>query len=423
LQLFKDDFSIELRATLPIDELLKVAASLQFQDTNNIPIIITELELNSQRYNETDMRAFACEGLRNVSKQWIEIHNASDRVIDLQGIGIELYQGQTMQNSLFKQPLQPREYRFIELSSQLIFPTNKSFAVVRFGGDPLRIDSTPVLNDSMPTYKTWQKIDEQWVFLDPTPCSAPAKSINQISEDDSKYSPSGLMTVKTDKEVYSRTECIQVSGTVPAILEGIPVIIEVFGPNNAKYLETFTPPKYHPLGTYLFDFKIGEDGITGTYTVRATYGNNVVWTEFSLVSGVLIGDEALQVRSLTNGCFLSAEVDPDGKSLRLSVRTNAIEDGELQIMLPRNLIDAKTNGNDDDFTVLVDREKANFDQTDTTSVARTLVIPIHAGAKEIEIKGTHVIPEFPIVWIILIASFFVVSLYARYFRRFGYVRI
>ncbi len=167
------DSLVELRGNMPVKELLKVAASIPLQEINNIPIIITELELNSQMYNETDMRMFGCQGLRNVSKQWIEIHNTSDRIIDLQSIGIELYQGQTMQNSLFKQPLQPREYRVIELaSSQLVFPTNKSFAVVRPGDYPLRIDSTPVLNDSMPTYKTWQKLDDEWVFSDPTPCVA-----------------------------------------------------------------------------------------------------------------------------------------------------------------------------------------------------------------------------------------------------------
>ncbi len=146
---------------------------------NNNPIIITELELNSSGYDSLDLEAFDCQGLKLNSKQWIEIHNASDRTIDLKDIGIELNQGQTMQNALFQtQPLQPREYRFIELSTGLTFSTNKSFAVVRFGDYPLRIDSTPVLNDSMPTYKTWQRLDGEWVFRDATPCSAlPAKNI------------------------------------------------------------------------------------------------------------------------------------------------------------------------------------------------------------------------------------------------------
>jgi len=389
------DYSlVELRGNMPLNELLKVAASIPLREIKQIPIIITELELNSSGYDSLDLEAFDCQGLKLTSKQWIEIHNASDRTIDLKDIGIELNLGQTMQNALFQtQPLQPREYRFIELSTGLTFPTNKSFAVVKMGDERLRIDSTPVLNDSMPTYKTWQKVDGQWVFLDPTPCSAPSKTIDQISQDDPIYSPSGFMTVKLDKEFYSRTECIEVRGTVPAIIS-VPVVMQILDPNKAIYAQENLSPRDD--GTYSFDFKIGEDGITGTYTVRATYSNAVAQTEFSLVSGVLIEDHALQVRSLTNGCFLGTEIDPDAKSLTLSVRTNATEDGELHIMLPRDLIDAKNNGNDDDFTVLVDGEKVNFEQTDTTSFARTLLIPVHADAENIEIIGTHVIPEFPI---------------------------
>lgn len=68
------------------------------------------------------------------------------------------------------------------------------------------------------------------------------------------------------------------------------------------------------------------------------------------------------------------------------------------------MIDSRTDGQDDDFLVMVDGEETDFEETDTTSMARTLKIPVPAGAGEIEIIGTHVIPEFPTFSVIIFAT-------------------
>jgi len=46
--------------------------------------------------------------------------------------------------------------------------------------------------------------------------------------------------------------------------------------------------------------------------------------------------------------------------------------------------------------VLINGKETNFEEISTTSTERTLVIPVPAGAKEVVIIGTSVIPEFPV---------------------------
>lgn len=98
--------------------------------------------------------------------------------------------------------------------------------------------------------------------------------------------------------------------------------------------------------------------------------------------------------SLPNGSVEFIDVDPDFTSVILTV--SADEDGELMITLPRELIDAKIGGDDDEFIVLVNGEESDYEETETTDTERTLSIMVPAGTEEIEIVGTQVIPEFPI---------------------------
>jgi len=55
--------------------------------------------------------------------------------------------------------------------------------------------------------------------------------------------------------------------------------------------------------------------------------------------------------------------------------------------LPRELIDAKAEQNDDDFFVLLNGEEINYDET-VTPTDRTLTILFQSNTEEIEIIGT-----------------------------------
>ena len=228
------------------------------------------------------------------------------------------------------------------------------------------------------------------------------------------YSQAGTLTVKVDKTSFGAGETIMVTGTVPAVIEGVPVAIQVFNPRNTMY--TIGQPTPNMDGTYSFEFKVGGKlGINGIYQVKATYSGQSVQTTFEFTGGEVTGPPAGTVRvqfednvfnvkaSLSNGSIRSIEVDPDFTSIVISVRTTD-QDGELKITLPRQLIDARINGDDDDFIVLVDGEEADFEETDTTATERTLTIPVPAGAEEVEIIGTQVIPEFGILAALALAA-------------------
>lgn len=108
--------------------------------------------------------------------------------------------------------------------------------------------------------------------------------------------------------------------------------------------------------------------------------------------------------SLSNGTVENIDVDPDFTSVILTLATSPTEDGELMIALPRALIDAKTDGADDVFIVLLDGEEVEYEETGTSDTQRQLMIPVSAGAGEIEIVGSQVIPEFPLGLTIITGS-------------------
>lgn len=82
---------------------------------------------------------------------------------------------------------------------------------------------------------------------------------------------------------------------------------------------------------------------------------------------------------------------------------NSTSSATLRIKLPRNLIDSKSSGNDTNFTVLADTpimhdmKNTNFNETQTSSNARTLLIrlPFYGystdGNWDVEIIGTKIV--------------------------------
>lgn len=232
------------------------------------------------------------------------------------------------------------------------------------------------------------------------------------------YSQAGTLTVKVDKSSYGAGENITISGTVPAVIEGVPVAIQVFNPRNTMYTIDQVTPKAD--ATYSTTIKVGGKlGISGIYTVKATYSNQSVQATFEFTGGVTDGTcpagscimvefegNRIPVKyKMTNGSVRGIEVDPDFTSIIISI--SATGDGELTITLPRKLIDARFDGcggDDDEFIVLVDGEEETYDESDTTSTDRELMIPIPGGAEEVEIIGTCIIPEFGILAPLVLAA-------------------
>jgi len=207
------------------------------------------------------------------------------------------------------------------------------------------------------------------------------------------------MTLKTEKKSYAIGETIKVVGTVPAIIEEVPVVLQVFDPRNWRYAEEQLLP--YTDRTFVFEFLIeGMIWTSGTYNVRATYAGRTVNTTFEftkeippeVVRATFSGNSVDIHAKLSNGVMNNVEVDPDFTSIIICTTTSRTHQGELTITLPRNLIDTKCvgSGNDDEFIILIDGEEETYKETETTSTHRTLLIQVPSGAKEIEIIGTQV---------------------------------
>ena len=95
---------------------------------------------------------------------------------------------------------------------------------------------------------------------------------------------------------------------------------------------------------------------------------------------------------INNGNIESIFLDPDIFELIIAINTQA--DGTVEIIIPRDLLDAKFELSDDVFFVLVDGFETDYVESESDSSSRTLVIPFFNGDSVIEIIGTHVLNPF-----------------------------
>ena len=98
--------------------------------------------------------------------------------------------------------------------------------------------------------------------------------------------------------------------------------------------------------------------------------------------------------TVTSGVMhhIGANTDDDTLVVHLF---GADDDGELKITLNKDII---TPFDDGSYFVLVDNEEVDFEQ-----MGRTLHIEYGAGAERIEIVGSHVVPEFGTIAMIILA--------------------
>ena len=230
----------------------------------------------------------------------------------------------------------------------------------------------------------------------------------------SAFAQEGSITVTTDKESYGDGDTIVISGEVLQLLSGTPVSLQVIAANgNIVGIEQLDVG-----ADKTFSTELSAGGVLwksqGTYTVKVQYGTQTRTAETTFEfggsggstpgpSGPTIGvDRTNFVLSytITGGSVTSVTPDDDANSLIIGIMTTS--DGVLTITLPRELIDAKINGADDTFFVLIDGEEVEFEETKTEN-ARTLTIAFPDGAEEIEIIGSFVVPEFGTIAALILA--------------------
>ena len=98
--------------------------------------------------------------------------------------------------------------------------------------------------------------------------------------------------------------------------------------------------------------------------------------------------------SVTSGVIHHIGANSDDDTLLVHL-FGADDDGELKIILNKDII---TPFDDGSYFVLVDNEEVDFEQ-----MGRILHIEYEAGAETIEIVGSHVVPEFGTIAMIILA--------------------
>ena len=98
--------------------------------------------------------------------------------------------------------------------------------------------------------------------------------------------------------------------------------------------------------------------------------------------------------SVTSGVIHHIAANSDDDTLIVHL-CDANDDGELKITLNKDII---TPFDDGSYFVLVENEEVDFEQ-----MGRTLHIEYGAGAETIEIVGSHVVPEFGTIAMIILA--------------------
>jgi len=235
------------------------------------------------------------------------------------------------------------------------------------------------------------------------------------------------IVVTTDKASYSEGETIVITGEVMNLYSGTPVSVIVKAPNgnlvsiaqvtvgaDKKFSTEVTAggALMKSVGVYTVTVQYGSESRSATATFE--FGGSSTVTPPTPVDTTGITDTTVSIQGtndvigyeITGGKILSIMPDlgENGEiiSTSLIVNIDATEDGSLTLTIPRSILDAKMNGEDDEFFILVDGEEIDFDET-TSSTSRTLTIPFQAGAEVIDIIGTFVIPEFGTIAAMILA--------------------
>jgi hypothetical protein len=280
------------------------------------------------------------------------------------------------------------------------------------------------------------------------PGSIVALSNNAHAQADSK------ITVNTDKEKYEFSypdpPIVIISGTISRdiLSEGEYVVIQVLNPSGRMYRVDFTNVTASD-GSFEYHMPIGGPiaDISGDYKVLVTYrGNYQSETTFRYDTNSVIADYFCMMRLCTyeiilsnvthvinyrmTGTITNVTADIESKSLILNVETGT-SGGGLRIALPRELIRAENEGNDNSFVVFVDGKETVFEEIteaeqyyssldvdQNPEEYRLLSIAFENRVEQIEIVGTWIAPEFSSVAIalVMITSIASIVLWSRWVK-------
>jgi len=228
------------------------------------------------------------------------------------------------------------------------------------------------------------------------------------------------ITLTSDNTAYQEGEIITITGEIEKVIPDMPVSLQIFFEKNliqvaqvgvsqdGKFTETFTAagPQWQNEGTIIIKANYGGESST-ELNIEFFKNTEGVFTsnyEVKIPDGGTFDVEY----TMKGGVVSLMSLNQDSLSLTIDIQANS--DGSLNINLPRESIDSRANnGQDIDFIVLV-YEKINdipiqtdYKEIESDDKFRSINIPIKAQDERIEVVGTHVVPEFGTIAMIVLA--------------------
>jgi hypothetical protein len=113
-------------------------------------------------------------------------------------------------------------------------------------------------------------------------------------------------------------------------------------------------------------------------------------TGFDNISNLVIKDKTFPIKyNITNGKLLGIIGDKDKTTLVLLLGSS-LDNGKLTVELPRNVLDAKSQGNTDaKYNIKIDNKDVDYKEVGTNLNARILQIDFGKNDRMIEITGTE----------------------------------
>ena len=227
------------------------------------------------------------------------------------------------------------------------------------------------------------------------------------------------ISLTSDNTAYQEGDVITITGQIEKVIPGMPVTLQVFFEKNliqvsqvkvsqdGKFTDTFTAagPQWQNEGTVTINAGYGgQDTELNIEFFKNTSGEFTSNYEVKIPAG-----GTFDVQYTMKGGIISS-MDLNQKNLSLEINISTSSDGNLNINLPRDSIDSiNNNGQDIDFIVLMYEGnteipiQTDFKNTDTEDQFRSINIPVKNGDTKIEIIGTHVVPEFGTIAMIVLA--------------------
>ena len=228
------------------------------------------------------------------------------------------------------------------------------------------------------------------------------------------------ITLSTSNDIYYNGDHVVVFGNVNTLFENIPITIQIYHETNLISVAQVPVAKD---GTFVSSFyatgsKWKDDG---TYLIRVQYTTTqIAETTFEFFSQAIDKSSAEYPVDIPNsgtfdvgytirgGEINSVTMNQERYSLLVEINVNS--NGNLILKLPRESFDAKNDGTDTTFIILISKQNnaaGDFMQVEYEEIAvgsdyRTIRIPLEEGDRWIEVIGTYVIPEFGSIAIIIL---------------------